>query len=89
MMTTYDKMREYTECEEFSHYMKRLEFFFTINGIEDTPENAGRWRAILLSVIGSKTYGFVRNLLTPNGPTDKTYSEIVGVLKNHFQSKQF
>ena len=80
-------MEVYTRCEEFSHYMERLEFFFTANGIEDTPENAGRTKAILVSVIGSKTYGLFSDLLVPNRPTDKSHSEIAEFLKNHFQPK--
>ena len=37
------RVEEYTEPEEFSHYTEELKFFFTANGIEDAPENAG-WR---------------------------------------------
>lgn len=51
-------MKEYIASEEFSH-MKRLESFVTANGIEDTPENTGRRKVILLSVIGSKTHGWI------------------------------
>ena len=43
-------MEEYNRFEEFSHYMKKLEFF-TANGIEDMPENTGR-KFIFLSFIG-------------------------------------
>ena len=76
-------MEEDTGSEEFSHNMKRLEIF-TANSTEDTPENSGRRKAFLVSVIRSKTYGFVRDLLAPNRPIDKSYSEIVKVLKITF-----
>ena len=62
--------------------MNRLEFFFTDNGIEDTPENAGRRKVVLQSVIVCKTYGPVGDLLDPNRSTDKSYSEIVEVKKS-------
>ena len=40
-----------------------------------------------LSVIGSNPYWLVRNLLTPNRLTDKSYSKIIEVLKNLFKLK--
>ena len=73
-------MEEYNGSEEFSHYMERLEFFFTTNSIDDVSENVGRRKAISLSVIGSKIYGIIGDLLALNRLT-----EIVEVLKNHFQ----
>ena len=85
-MTMYGNM-EYTGSKEWSQYMKRLEFFFTANGIDNTLDNAGRWKAILLSVIRSKNYGLVQNLLAPKKKTDASYVEIIEVLKNHFQPK--
>ena len=60
-------------------YMGRLELFFTANGIDDTLDNAERQKTILLSVIGSKNYGLVRNLLAPKKTTDASYLEIVGI----------
>ena len=80
-IVTYRKMEEYTESEKFFHYIERLELFLATKGIEDTPENTGRRKAILQNDIASKTYGLVRDLLA----TDKNYSEIA--LKKHFQPK--
>ena len=70
-------MLEYTGSKEWSQYMERLKFFFTVNGIENTPEDAGRRKAILLSVIESKNHGRVRNLSDPKKTTDASYLEIV------------
>ena len=80
-MATYGTMVEYTGSEEWPQYMERLEFFFTANGIDNTPDNVGGRKAILLSVIGSKNYGLVRRLLAPKKTIDASYLEIVGVLK--------
>ena len=77
------EMGEYNRSEKFSHYIEKLEFFFIANGIEDTPENSERQKAMLLSIIKSKTYGLVRDLLAPNRVTDKSYSEIE-IKKQHF-----
>ena len=80
----YGKMEEYTgDGEEWGQYVERIEFYFTANSIENTAENAGR-RKVLLSVMGGKTYGLLRDLLAPS---DKTYDEVVEVLKKHFQPK--
>ena len=40
--------------------------------------------AVLLSVIGGKTYNLLKSLLAPAAPGDKSYKEIVKVLKEHF-----
>ncbi|VDI51046.1 Hypothetical predicted protein [Mytilus galloprovincialis] len=37
----------------------------------------------LLSLIGGKTYALLRNLTTPDKPKDKSYDDIVKVLKEH------
>ena len=66
---------------------EEIKFFFTVNDSKDAPENAWRRKATLLSLKGSETYGLVRDLSTPNRSIDQTFSEIVEVLKNHFQPK--
>ena len=86
-------MEKYIEFKKWFQYIKRLTFFSTTNSIEDAPENAERRKAILLSIIRSKTRGLVRNSLAPNRPINKSYSEIVEILKKkqrkkkHFQPK--
>ena len=87
-MVMYGKNYEYMGGgEEWSQYVERLEFYFTANSIENTTENAGRRKAILLSAIGGKTYGLLRDLLAPDRPSDKTYDEVVEMLKKQFQPK--
>ena len=81
-MASCGKMEEYTGSKEFFYYIDRLEFFFTANGIENASVNAGRRKVILLNLIGKKIYGLARDLLALDRLTDKTYSEIVEVLKN-------
>lgn len=48
-----------------------------------------KW-AVLLSVIGSKFYRFLKSLITPERPANKKYKGIVytvNLLKNHFNPK--
>ena len=51
------------------------------NGIEDATKR----RAILLSVCGSATYQLILDLLSPTKPTDKSFAELVILVKEHQQ----
>ena len=59
--------------EEWPQYEERLTHFFQANDIDD----AGKKRAVLLSVVGPVTYKLLRNLLAPAKPGEKTYGELV------------
>ena len=41
----------------------------------------------MLTVIGSKVYGLLRNLLAPAKPADKDFAEIVQVMQEHLSPK--
>ena len=43
--------------------------------------------AVLLTVIGQKTYDTLRSLLAPARPRDKTYDELVSILQKHYDPK--
>lgn len=63
--------------------MKCLSIFFEANQIT----YAGWKRAILLSSVGSKTYSLMRNLLSPDKPGDKSFTELTGLLQSHYNPK--
>lgn len=69
--------------QKWEEYCEVLEQFFEANEIE----NGDRQRAILISVVGSSTYSLMKNLLSPDKPKDKTYTQLVELLKNHFDPK--
>ena len=50
--------------EEWATYIERLEQFVVVNKITEGQ----RKKAVLLTVIGSKAYGLLRNLLSPAKP---------------------
>ena len=82
-MATFGKITEYDpEQEEWGSYIERLEFFFTANDIKDAENK----KAILLSSSGSKTLLF-RGLTAPAKPGDKTFAELVKLMKNHLSPK--
>ena len=66
--------------EEWTAYCERLEQYFLANDVED----AGKQRAILLSVCGAATYRLIRNLVAPDKPTDKSFAAIVKLVQDHY-----
>ena len=62
--------------EDWKSYTERLEHYFVANEID----SAEKRKAILLSYCGPQTYQLVKNLLAPEKPSDKTYTEIVGLV---------
>lgn len=43
--------------------------------------------AVLLTIVGSKAYGLLQNLLTPIKSADKDITEIVQVMRNHLRNQ--
>lgn len=60
-------------------YCEQLEQFFQANGVTTTEKQ----RAGLLSVCGRSTYLLIRNLVSPEKPTDKTYAQFVTMVREH------
>ena len=65
-MTTIGRIGEFKPDEEqISAYLERIQLFFTTNSIAENKQ-----AAILLSVVGPKTYGLLRDLLVPTKPQE-------------------
>ena len=60
-------------------YVECLEQYFVVNDITSGVKKA----AVLLTVVGPKTYGLIRDLLAPDKPAEKSYAEIVAAMKEH------
>ena len=74
---------------EFDHrsnsiasYLERMQLYFVANSVEDE-----RKVAVLLTVIGAKTYETLRSLLSPERPRDKSYDQLVAALQKHYDPK--
>jgi len=65
--------------DNISSYLERVQLYFEANTVEDD-----RKVAVLLTLIGGKTYDTLRSLLAPTLPREKTFDELLGVLKKHF-----
>lgn len=80
MAALIGKIGEYREGEEqFEYYLERLEQSFVANAIADD-----RAVSVFLTVIGPKSYGLLKNLVSPGKPCDKSLEELKVLLKNHY-----
>ena len=78
-MALYGQVSTFDNGDDWTQYIERLDYYFVANGIEDATKR----RAILLSVVGANTYRLIRNLVAPAKPDDKTYKELVDLMKKH------
>lgn len=69
--------------QTWEEYCEILEQFFEANGIDDGEKQ----RAILISVVGPATYKLIRNLVSPDKPSSKTYGQVKTLMKEHFNPK--
>ena len=81
MAMSYGRMQEFQpDLESISAYLERVHLFFSANDIR-----ADKQVAVLLSVIGAKTYTLLRSLVAPALPQDKSFGELQQHLKHHFE----
>ena len=85
-----------TATETFTAYHERLEQYFVANSIGLYPSDASeavkaaanKKVAVMISVIGKKTYGTLRDLCSPENPKDETFEQLCELLERHFKPKQ-
>ena len=66
--------------ETWEQYAERLGHFFDANSI--TVES--KKHSVLLADIGPSTYTLLSSLVSPEKPGDKSFDDLVALLKNHF-----
>ena len=77
------KLEQFDEnIDSWISYEERLVQYFNVNDIRDEKRVSA-----LLTLIGGKTYGLLRNLTAPEKPADKTYDELCKLLKDHLAPK--
>ena len=70
---------EYVETEPWENYVERLTCHF--NGAN--VKNEGQRRDIFLANIGAKYYELLKNLLGLAKPSDKSFTDLCKVIKEH------
>ena len=84
-MAVHGSLTEFNTSEDnWEEYIERLEQYFVANDIKDT-DLVKRKRAVLLSSVGQRTYALIKTLLAPLKPTDKSYDELVKLVKDHLK----
>ena len=68
--------------ETWTSYTERLEQYFEVNDIAEDKKVPA-----LLTLLGGKTYTLLRNLAAPNKPTEKDYTTLVNLLRDHLTPK--
>lgn len=68
---------------DWAEYVERLEQYFLANDIKDEKKQT----AVFLTLIGSETYSLLRNLMTPEKPSEKPIKTLVGTLSDHLNPK--
>ena len=71
------------EGGDWNVYTERLDQFLMANGVAEGAKKV----AAFLRVIGGRVYAMLRNLLAPTKPVNKSYSELVKVMKDHLKPK--
>ena len=69
--------------EDIEAYLERVELFFIANKTEEADQVA-----VLLNVIGGKTYSLLRDLVAPAKPSARTMAQLKKTLKDHFTPKR-
>lgn len=83
--------------ESFTAYLERLDQFFVANDIGKCAADATaavvraasqKKVAVMISVIGRKTYSTLRDLCSPENPKEKTFEVLCELLQQHFKPKR-
>ncbi len=64
--------------EDWPQYVERVNHFFAVNGID----NATRQKSALLA---AATYSLLQNLVSPDKAGERTYDQLVAILRDHFK----
>ena len=77
---TVGRMQEFNpDNETVTAYLERFQLFADVNNIAEA-----KLVPTLLTVIGSKHYTLIRGLVSPSLPREKTFEQLVGLLKKHY-----
>jgi len=70
------------DVDDWSSYVERLESFFLTKKVKDEKKVA-----VLLTVIGTKAYNLLRNVIAPAKPAKKSYQQLVDAMKSYMDPK--
>ena len=68
--------------DDWNAYVERIKQYFIANEIKDNKQVA-----VMLSLMGNKTYGLLRNLAAPAKPSSLYFKTIVETLQKHLSPR--
>ncbi|XP_072934962.1 uncharacterized protein [Epargyreus clarus] len=68
---------------QWSLYVRRVEQFILLNDIKDSHKVA-----TLVTLVGDRTYNLMCDLCAPNNPEDKSFKELVEIVKRHLEPQR-
>uniref|UniRef100_UPI00398F2777 uncharacterized protein n=1 Tax=Pristiophorus japonicus TaxID=55135 RepID=UPI00398F2777 len=82
-------LKDFTEGNDWDAFMERLEYFFIANDLTgNTNALIEKRKAILLSSCGDEVYRLVRDLLAPVSAKDKSYEQLIELIRNQLKPKE-
>ncbi|KOB71157.1 Uncharacterized protein OBRU01_05245 [Operophtera brumata] len=66
----------------WNSYVERVEMYFKVNSIKEEL-----WLPTLIAAMGDEAYELLSNLTSPVKPSEKTFSTVTKVMKDHLQPK--
>ena len=84
-MTAIGKIEQFKAEEEWiTAYLERVELYFAANDIDEDEKKV----TVFLSVVGIQAYPLLRDLVSPAKPKEKTFKQLMEVLKKHYEPTQ-
>ena len=71
------------EHDDWEQYIERMNQFFLANNITTDKKKV----AVFVTMVGAKAYALLRNLLAPEKPSEKKYTELTEAMKKHLKPK--
>jgi len=66
--------------DSITAYVERVNLYFTANEVADAKNVP-----VFLSAMGPKAYASLRDLTTPAPPAEKSFTQLVEILKGHYE----
>jgi hypothetical protein len=76
-ISTFDE-----SVETWDVYTERVDLYFQANGVPETLRVPS-----FLAIVGAKTYGLLKNIVSPQKPAELTYEQILDHLNRHLNPK--
>ena len=69
---------DYESGDDGPTYVERLEQYLSVNNGQEKKKVA-----VLVTIMGAKSYSLMQNLVAPSKPADKNFSEVLKTMTDH------